>query len=359
MKTNTQKWSAIALAMLGLFITSQAFANSSAALSSNDAQVTATVSKTDVQIAEPFQLELTVTAPDGARVSLPPMGDQLGEFDVIDTQDIADIPSDASAGQRIWKRRMTLESIVAGDLQIPALDIQVADGAESQTLRALKSLSTQPISVRVLSVLEGRADPTQFRDIQSVVDIKVPQPESYAWVWWTVGAMGTASFVAATIAVVARRKTWLTPAQWAERELDAIQSSVAMQANDSETISRELSTVLRDFLELQFEISAPVQTTQELLSDVNHRKILQPELAKRFSKLFAIADEAKFAGLSLTESQLNKVFDKARSAIAEASQFAPDITPAGEAAVVMTSSHLPGSKSETPGNSAAPNKESV
>ena len=93
-----------------------------------------------------------------------------------------------------------------------------------------------------------------------------------------------------------------------------------MQAKDSETVSQELSTVLRDFLELQFEISAPVQTTKELLSDVSHRKILQPELTKRFSKLFAIADQAKFAGLSLTESQFDKVFDEARSVITKASQ---------------------------------------
>ena len=269
MKIKTRK-RVVAFAMLGLLITSQARADSHAVPLSNDAKVTANVSKTDVQVAEPLQLELAVTAPDGTRVAFPALGDQLGEFDVLDTQDIADIPSDATAGQRIWRRRMTLESIVAGDLQVPTLEIQVANGTESQTLK------TQPISVRVLSVLEGRADPTQFRDIQSVVDINVPHPKSYSWIWWTIGAMVATAFAATAIAIAARRKTWLTPIQWATRELDEIQSSAAMQANDSETISQELSNVLRDFLELQFELSAPVQTTNELLSDVSHRKLLQP-----------------------------------------------------------------------------------
>ena len=351
MKSNKKIHVAVAFAMLGLFISSQAVANNPAVPLLKNAKVEATVTKTDVQIAEPFQLELTVTAPSGTRVSLPAIGDRLGEFDVLDSQDLADIPSDTSAGQRIWKRQLSLESIVAGDLQVPELEIQTVNGTESQTL------STQPISVRVLSVLEGRADPTQFRDIQSVVDVSVPQPESYSWVWWAAGGMGIASFAVASIAIVARRKTWLSPVEWAEQELDALQSSEAMQANDSETISQELSTVLRDFLELQFEISTPVQTTNELLSDVNHRKILQPELAKRFSKLFAIADEAKFAGLNLTESQLNKVFDEARSVINEASQYEPEH--AAEEVVVKTAGQHLNSGSKPLASSTTPNKESV
>ena len=318
MKTNKRKYMAVVFALLGLFIVSQARANSPAESSSNDAKILASVSKTDVQVAEPFELELLVTAPEGSKVAMPVIGDQLGDFDVLDTKDVADIPSDTFTDQRIWRRRLILESIVAGDLQIPALEIQVADGP------VLETLKTQPISIRVLSVLEGRADPTQFRDIQSVVDVDVPHPKSHNWIWWSVGGMGTALFAAAAIAIVARRQTWLTPVQWAHRELDAIQSSAAMQSNDSETISQQLSTVLRDFLELQFETSSTVQTTKELLSEVNHRKILKPELTKRFGKLFRIADEAKFAGLNLTGSQLNKVFDEARSVITEASQYIRD-----------------------------------
>ena len=317
MKTNTQKFMAVALAMLGLLITGQ----TRAALP-NNAKVSTNVSKTDVQVAEPFQFDFTVTASKGTKVLLPATGDQLGEFDVLDTKDIADLPSRDSADQRIWTRRMTLESIVAGDLQIPALDIQVRSGNESQ---ALETIRTKPISVSVQSLLEGRADPTKFHDIQSVVDVDIPKAKSHAWVLWTVGGLGFASIIAATVGLVARRKTWLTPAQWAQQELDALQSSRAMADNDSETITEELSTVLRDFLELQFEISTPVQTTNELLSEVHHRKILKTETTKRFGKLFSIADQAKFASLDLTASQWNEVFIEARSVITEASQYEPQM----------------------------------
>ena len=360
MKTITRKFRTVAFAMLGLFFTATAFANAPAIALSNGAEVAAVVSQTDVQIAEPFQVELTVTAPSGSKVALPAISDQLGEFDVLNTQDIADVPSDVSADQRIWRRRMTLESITAGDLQVPALEIQVADGTESQ---AFTTLSTQPITVRVLSVLEGRADPTQFRDIQSVVDVYVPQPESYSWFWWSLGGMGTASIAAAAIAMVARRQTWLTPVQWATRELDSIQSSAVTQSKYSESISQELSTVLRDFLELQFEISAPVQTTKELLSEVDHRKILQPELTQRYSKLFAVADEAKFAGLSLTESQLSRMIDEARSIIIEACLYEPEpetqTESVGEDTSFKTSDPYLDSRSKQLPLSATSNRESV
>ena len=142
-----------AIAVLGLLITGQARANDFAASSLSQAKAEVNVSNSAVQVAEAFQLELTVVAPKGTKVSLPAIGDQLGQFDVLDTQDVADIPSDDSAGERIWTRRMTLESIVAGDFQVPGMEIQIANGTESKTL------TSQPISVRVLSVLEGPCRP--------------------------------------------------------------------------------------------------------------------------------------------------------------------------------------------------------
>jgi hypothetical protein len=271
--------------------------------------LTATVSKSDVHVAEPFVLELTVVAPLGAKVTLPAIGEQISEFEILDYQDVNDIPSDASSGERIWTRRMTLESIVTGELEIPALEIRVSQGAHSETLRS------QVIPVHVISVLEGRADPTQFRDIQSVVDVDIPQPKSIAWVWWTAGGLGLLTLFTTAFAVVTRRQTWLTPVDWAKQELERLQASEAMQNCDSETVTQELLAVIRDFLELQFEISAPVQTSSELLQVVESGKLLNPELVKRFGKLFAVADQTKFAGLTLTPSQIGKLFNEAQMLI--------------------------------------------
>jgi hypothetical protein len=126
-------------------------------------------SNTTVQVAEPFTFELTITAPAGSKVDFPSIGESLGEFDVTDQLMRADVPSANDVNERTWTQQLTLESIVTGDLEIPSLEIQVRRDADIQTLK------TEAVPVRVASVLEDRADPTKFRDIQSVVDIATCQ----------------------------------------------------------------------------------------------------------------------------------------------------------------------------------------
>ena len=169
------------------------------------ATVTTRTSHTTVQVAEPFTFELTVTAPAGSRVDFPSIGASLGEFDVTDQLMRTDVPSENDVNQRTWTQQLTLESIVTGDLEIPSLEIQVRRDADIQTLK------TEAVPVRVASVLEDRADPTKFRDIQSVVDIATPEPVSRAWVWWTLGGCGGITAAALLFVAAAKRKTWMTP----------------------------------------------------------------------------------------------------------------------------------------------------
>ncbi|MEJ7590382.1 MAG: BatD family protein [Planctomycetaceae bacterium] len=277
------------------------------------ATVTSNVSSSTMQVAEPLTLELTVTASVGSQVDFPSVGKSLGDFDVTDQTDRADVPSADNGNQRVWTRRLTLESIVTGDLEIPELEILVRNSVGSQTLKSAA------IPVRVTSVLEDRADPTQFRDIQSVVDVTVPQPASRAWFWWTLGGLGGTAAASLLFAAVAKRKTWMTPKAWAIRELDELRNSDAMKSTDSETVTENLTTILRDYLELQFGIAAPVQTTTELLQVVETGRYMSPETTKGFGELLEHSDLARFAGLQLTHAELSKAIDDAQRLIEQTS----------------------------------------
>jgi len=276
---------------------------------SNPATVTSKVSSTTVQVAEPLTLELTVTASPGSQVDFPSVGNSLGNFDVTNQTDRADVPSRNDGNQRVWTRRLTLESVVTGDMEIPALEILVRNNANSQTLKS------EVIPVRVTSVLEDRADPTQFRDIQSVVDVEVPQPHSSAWLWWTLSGLGGVSAAALLFMAVAKRKTWMTPNAWAIRALEELRSSAAMKSIDSDTVTENLTTILRDYLELQFDIAAPVQTTRELLQAIETSSFMSVETTKGFTDLFENSDLARFAGLKLTHAELTKAIDDAQGLI--------------------------------------------
>jgi hypothetical protein len=255
-------------------------------------------------------VELTVVAPKGTQVTLPPVGAQLGEFDVVDHWDVADLPTADADGQRHWKRQLTLECISTGDLTIPAMEVQTRTGRSAETLR------TEAIPVHVVSVLEDRADLTKYRDIRSVVDLQVPQPQqSAAWLWWVGGGLGGLAVSAATLMLVARRRQWLTPAAWATQQLDALRDSDVVRSGDSEVVTSELSSILRSYLEMQFEIAAPTQTTQELLETIKQRAWLTSDQVNRFVTLCQSTDLAKFAGLQMAPSELISAIDQARELI--------------------------------------------
>ncbi|MEZ6131435.1 MAG: hypothetical protein R3C59_22400 [Planctomycetaceae bacterium] len=278
----------------------------------NAAEVSVKASASAVRVSEPFTLELTVSAPAGTRILFPSVTDQLGEFDVIDHTDRMDVPTADDVDVRTWNRRLTLESIVTGDLQIPAMELQAVANGTTEVL------TTDAVPVQVLSVLEGKADPTQFRDIQSVVDVNVPKPKSKSWLWWTLGGSAMSLLALAGMLLIARRRTWMTPADWAARELEQLRSSPAVQSGDSETICRNVTGVLRDYLELQYDIPAPVQTTTELLHIIQNSSDVTPEAVNGYAELFATADQARFAGLQLTGDELTRLIDEAQRLLEDA-----------------------------------------
>ena len=270
------------------------------------AEVIAKASSDSVQVAQPFTLNVTVTAPAAAKVSFPAAADKLGDFDIRDSDDAFDIPA---GDERTWTRQLTLETIATGELQIPAIDIQVNEGGKSTLLQ------TQPVAVRVASVLEDRSDPTKFRDIQSVVDVEVPEVTSTDWVWWALGGAAGMTLFAIAGMVVSRRGEWLTPRDWALAELSELESSVDASAIDSETASQNISEVVRSYLLLQFGIADAGCTPQELVQQIVASKRINTDAIDRLGALFALADKARFAGLELSAIGLQSAINDSRELI--------------------------------------------
>ncbi len=272
------------------------------------ASAIAKTSKSSVQVAEPFSLELTVTAPVGSKVTFPATGKSLDEFDVVDAHDLFDVP-DAAADSRTWTRRMTLESIVTGKLSISPIEIQVSSDQGSQVIRS------NPIAVQVVSVLEDRSDPSEFRDIQSVVDVTVPIPTSNAWVWWTMGgAAGLALFAAAGL-VVFRRGQWMTPKESALQELDRLEKSVDSSNAESEAIALTLSKIVRNYLLLQFAIPESGRTGQELVRLIESETEVDKNNVNQLRELFGLSDKAKFAALELSQAGLKSAINDSRNLV--------------------------------------------
>ena len=79
----------------------------SQAVQDGPVDVTATMDKSSVLIAEPFTLTIQATAPRGVEVRLPDTSEQIGDFDVLDVKDAPAVPT---GDQRVWTRMYTLDS---------------------------------------------------------------------------------------------------------------------------------------------------------------------------------------------------------------------------------------------------------
>ena len=107
----------------------------------------------------------------------------------------------------------------------------------------------------------------------------------------------------------------MTPNVWALRELNQLRHSEAMLSSDSELVTENLTSILRDYLELQFDIASPMQTTNELLHEIETNNFMSAEMTKGFAEVFENADLARFAGLQLSQAELKKIIDDAERLI--------------------------------------------
>ncbi len=270
------------------------------------ADVVARITKEKVFVAEPFTLEITVLAPLGERVTFSPVLDRLGLFDVLDVRDALDVPHEAG---RSWTRKLILESIATGDLVVPPVGVQIeASGLTSQVF-------TEPITVRVESVIQDASDPTKFRDIISVVDAVPPTPESHTWIWWMVGAFAGGSTLAIVGFVFFRRGSKPSPRDWAMEQLGELESAIVSKAAANQILAQNICEVVHNFLVFEFSINESGKTSQELVDGLSQSGQIDAAEAGRLNGLFEQADRVKFAGMSISDESLKKILKDSREMI--------------------------------------------
>ena len=215
-----------------------------------------------VQILDPFEVTLIVTAGEKANVQLPIVVERFGPFEVLDHRDILGVPVDGEPGIRRWVRSLTLETMKTGSLDVPAIEVFVRE-SESAALGTSKAkpirLVTKPLSIKVATVLEAASDPAKFNDIRGVIDVAEPQESDDSSLYWiglvAAGGLGLSAFAAMAFVLV-RRQRWTTPAEWAQGEI----ANLA----DSSNAMEELDRILRRFIESEFEFPATTLSWEPL-----------------------------------------------------------------------------------------------
>jgi len=275
---------------LGLFLLS-----SPLALQAENVRVDAKVSRDTIQIVDPFELEIRVVAPQGTQVSLPVTTGTFGPFEVLGSNDKFDLPmSDENVNDRLWVRIMSLETLEAGQLEIPTIEIMIKQVGQPEEI-----LRTEPITINVSSVVEPTADLTKFKGIAGARDIEVPTPPSYRWIWLGAGAAAIAIGLAGGAFFLTTRSTATVSAKvWALKKLNTTHDLP------------EAEMTVRQFIEERFECAATSMPAAQMLAVLRSRDV-KDSVRRDVRELLETSERAKFGGLDLPASEKARLLNLA------------------------------------------------
>ena len=263
--------------------------------------INATANRTEVQVAEPFSLSIAVTAPADSSVQFPEATSSLGDFQVLSTRDLFDVPTTSG---RTWTRTYELETYESGNLQIPTQTVFV----DRQPFRS------DPISISVKSIVEPQSDPRQFRALKDVEEIPIETSNG-----WTIAGIGIGALALAGLvwAVFGRPKSQISasPEQWARTALGDLRESPVYASKDQSEVLPGLANILREYIQRRFAISAPRLTTIEFLQAARNDQRLSDESRVELKCFLEHVDKIKFGKLVPETDQIQESFARVESFI--------------------------------------------
>ena len=239
--------------------------------------------RSSLSTAESVVLRLAVEADEGATVTFPDSDGGFGEFAVVRDEEVSER---LLAGGRVRRvREYVLQPFLPGEYELPPLTV---------TLNDSDSISSEALTIPVESVLPD-PETADLLDIAEPLDMPAP------WWWWALGTLLLA--VAAGVAWWwwKRRKEKLSaprvvpPHEIALTALDALLSEGLLAGGAVELFYLRLSDIVRHYIEDQFSLRAPEQTTEEFLAEMSRGPHIRRDHQTLLRDFLYRADMVKFA----------------------------------------------------------------
>jgi hypothetical protein len=242
-----------------------------------------TLDRSSLTTAQSAVLRLAVEAGEGDTVSFPGSEDGFGEFAVISDELFSERLLDGGRLERI--REYVLQPFLPGEYELPPLTV---------TLNGSEAISSEALTILVESVLQD-PESADLSDIAGPVDVPVP------WWWWALAAVLLAAAVGASLWLWKRRRDKLTaprvvpPHEIALKALDALLSDSLLASGAVEMFYLRLSNIVRHYIEDQFSLRAPEQTTEEFLAAMSRGPQIRRDHQTLLRDFLQRADMVKFA----------------------------------------------------------------
>lgn len=285
--------------------------------------------RSQATIAERFRLTITVEADDGVDVTMPQFGASLGALSIRDFTETSARPIEG--GKRRWRQEYEIDCDLSGKYEVKPITVTFVDRRKDTLARARRTttaasqpgvtgqVNTDPFELEVTSLLEGQFDPTEFRDVKGPAELPVPPVR---WPWWVLGGVaGTVVIVVLVVMLIRRRRrrgpkvARIPPHEWAMAQLQQLIDDDLLGQELIQPFYYRLNAIVRQYIELRYELMAPEMTTEEFLDTLRTSDRLAAGHKGLLERFLAACDMVKYACYRPGGTEIEEVFAAARDFI--------------------------------------------
>ena len=258
------------------------------------------VDKDTITIAEGLTLTIEADTEEGYEVELPPFGDKLGDFGIVDYRQ--EPPVLTSEGRILSRKIYRLEPFLSGEYKIAPMTVKFRKkpaAAGQLDDRSDHEIATEELSVKVRSLLGDDRSSRELHPIFGPVELPAgPFPILYGAIAAAVLLLGGASgyFWMKRRRTKAAESAPLPPAhELAYAQLQDIFDARLLEKGEFKLFFARISDVVRFYVENRFGLHAPKLTTEEFLSSIRKDPPFASDYARLLDEFLRHCDLVKFA----------------------------------------------------------------
>jgi hypothetical protein len=285
------------------------------------------VDKSEITIAERINLTITVDIDETYEVDLPPTGEKLAEFGIVDYH--TTMPSLSTDGRKTISRSYVLEPFLSGDYTIPAMTVSFWKSGEKE--ETVHTIETEALSVLVKSLLPETFQDMKIHDIRQPVSL----PQSMAiWIWSAaisgalimLGLLGFYIYRKRRNAAIIEAENFIPAHEIAFADLERLVAENYIEKGHIKPFYHGVSNILRQYIENRFNINAPEQTTEEFLAGLETNNAFPVNFKELLKDFLRHCDLVKFAAHQPTTNDIQNTFDSCKTFIIETKPLEKDKT---------------------------------
>ncbi len=264
------------------------------------------VDRSEIYIGDLIKYTLAIIHDSDIVLTPPPIGANLGAFDVKDYQ--TDVETKLKDGRIKSESRFVLTTFTTGDYIIPPIPVEfkLPDGT-------VKYLISEPTPIKVKSLLAEGGDSADIRDIKGPIYFKtkalwpyymagaivILAAAGYYWWWRRRKKLGPAEFIDT-------RKPW----EIAFENLALLQQKGYIADRKTKQFYIELTEIIRAYFGRIYKMPVLDMTTDEFLEQIIQKEV-DATLFERLKKFLNHADMVKFAKLIPETERMTADFEEA------------------------------------------------